>query len=107
MVDMKIFEEALAVHIEIDGYDLDMSSFLFNLCEGRDVYLTDKFGYEYVDGGCDDSGECFFGVFKLDNKLYKAEYYRDSYGDYHTDETIESLEEVKPVEKTITVYESV
>lgn len=49
--------------------------------------------------------EYCYGVFKLDDKIYKAEYSYYSYHGNEYDDIAYSLREVRPVEKTITVYE--
>lgn len=63
--------------------------------------------YEHLQrkGGGEGGSEYCFGVFKLNGKIYRADY---SYYSYSGDEyasIVETLREVKPVEKTITVYE--
>lgn len=63
--------------------------------------------YEHIEqeGGGEGGSEYCFGVFKLNGKIYRAEYSYYSYNGHEYDGIINSVREVKPVEKTITVYE--
>lgn len=67
----------------------------------------DKYGYEHLkqEGGGEGGSEYCYGVFKLGGKIYKAEYSYYSYNGHEYDGIYDTLKEVKPVQKTITVYE--
>lgn len=69
----------------------------------------DKYDYEWIeqDGGGEGGSEYCYGVFKLEGKFYKAEYSYYSYKGHDYDGISDTLVEVKPVEKTITVFERV
>lgn len=56
-------------------------------------------------GGGEGGSEYCYGVFKLGDKYYRAEYSYYSYNGYETYGIIDSLKEVTPKEKKITVYE--
>lgn len=106
---------------------LDVEGFVYHLCEGTGFWvyipqdheedyskregvcdsLEEKYGYKHVvqEGGGEGGAEDCYGVFKLGGKTYKAEY---SYYSYHGgayDNILKTLREVKPVEKTVIVYE--
>lgn len=113
-VDMSVFKEIQTV----SGTDEGMSNVIYGLAGGDLDFipyegefssddLKANYGYEWIEGdtGGEGEGEYCYGVFKLQDKIYKAEWsYYSHYGcDY---EDIEStLKEVKPVEKLVTVYE--
>jgi hypothetical protein len=63
--------------------------------------------YEHLDqdGGGEGGSEYCYGVFKLNGKIYRAEYSYYSHHGHDYDSIVETLREVKPVEKTVTVYE--
>lgn len=113
-VDMKIFEEALELVNGSSRYELSMQDFVFEvLCDGyggvSSEMLAEKFGYEHFeqDGGGEGGAEDCHAVFKLGDKTYRTYYwYRSHYG-YGTDGIVDNLEEVKPVQKMVTVFESV
>lgn len=69
--------------------------------------FLDSIGYEHLEqeGGGEGGSEYCYGVFKLGDKVYRAEYSYFSYNGHEYDDIAETLREVKPVEKTITVYE--
>ncbi len=69
--------------------------------------ILDNFGYEHIeqDGGGEGGAEYCFGVFKLRDKFYKAEYYYQSYNGFEYDDIIDTLVEVRPVERMTTYYE--
>jgi hypothetical protein len=69
--------------------------------------VLDSFGYVHLDqeGGGEGGSEYCYGVFKLGEKFYRAEYSYYSHHGYEYDGIVDTLREVKPVEKTITVYE--
>lgn len=57
------------------------------------------------DGGGKGGTEYCYTVFELDGKIYKGEYSYYSYHGHNFDELLDSIHEVKPVQKTVTVYE--
>lgn len=67
----------------------------------------EEWGYEHLEqeGGGEGGSEYCYGVFKLKGKIYKAEYSYYSYNGHEYDGISYTLKEVKPVEKTIVVYE--
>lgn len=64
-------------------------------------------GYEHLEqeGGGEGGSEYCYGVFKLKGKVYRAEYSYYSYEGSDYSDILGTLKEVKPVQKTITVYE--
>lgn len=65
-----------------------------------------KYGYEHLvqEGGGEGGSEYCYGVFKLNGKIYKAEYSYYSYNGCEYDDIVDTLREVVPSQKTITVY---
>lgn len=57
------------------------------------------------EGGGEGGAEYCFGIFKLNGKIYRAEYSYYSHHGHEYDDIINTVREVKPVQKTITVYE--
>lgn len=121
-VDLSVFEELLEV---AEGESSNLDEMVYYLCEGdfgeaivkyngdwdeyraRTEALEKEFGYEHLDqeGGGEGGAEYCYGVFKLKGKVYRAEYSYYSYNGPEYDGITETLREVKPVQKTITVYE--
>lgn len=66
-------------------------------------------GYNHLsqDGGGEGGSEECEGIFQLKGKTYRAHYSYYSYNGHEYDYIVDTLEEVKPVEKTVTVFESV
>lgn len=60
-----------------------------------------------LEGGGEGEGEYCYGVIKLGEMCIKAEWSYYSYDGCQFDYIFDTLQEVKPVEKTITVYEKV
>ena len=118
-VDLTVFEELLEE--ESVAEDKDLSEVIYHLASGGFGEIVDytgnwdshkelsdaletKYGYEHLEQEGGGAEHCY-GVFKLKDKVYKAEY---SYYSYHGDnyDDIEStLREVTPVQKTITVWQ--
>lgn len=69
--------------------------------------IREQLGYEHLDqeGGGEGGSEYCYGVFKLKGKVYRAEYSYYSYHGHEFDYILDTLKEVKPVQKTITVWE--
>lgn len=63
--------------------------------------------YEFIEmeGGGEGDGEHVYGVFKIDGTYFRTDWSYYSYDGYDTCFIIENLKIVKPVQKTITVYE--
>lgn len=68
---------------------------------------VEEFEYEHLqqEGGGEGGSEYCYGVFKLGDITYRAEYSYYSYHGCEYDGIQETLKEVKPTVKTITVYE--
>ena len=64
-----------------------------------------KYQHLQQDGGGEGGSEYCYGVFKLNDTIYKAEYSYYSHYGHEYDGITSTLREVKPVSKTITVYE--
>ena len=75
--------------------------------DAKKKYLNDVIGYTHLEqeGGGEGGSEYCYGVFELKGKIYKAEYQYYSHHGHEYDSILDTLQEVKPVEKTITVYE--
>jgi len=121
-VDLTVFEELLEKGGE-EGSSLE--DLVWSLCEGdfgenlvswegsyedykqKCNVLAEEFGYEHLDqeGGGEGGSEYCYGVFKLKGKVYRAEYSYYSYEGSDYSDILGTLKEVKPVQKTITVYE--
>lgn len=101
-VDMSVFEEVK----EYLGFEGSLEELVYDMCENN-LIEYDQFDYQHLqqEGGGEGGGEHCFGVFKLKGKIYRAEYSYYSYNGHEYDCILETLREVKPVEKTITVYE--
>ena len=113
-VDMSVFEEIKTV----SGTGSGMSYVIYGLANG-DLYflpwkgdfggsdLKSTYGYEWIEGdiGGEGEGEYCYGIFKLQDKIYKAEWSYYSYNGCDYDDIESTLKEVKPVEKMVTVYE--
>lgn len=69
--------------------------------------IQEQLGYKPLDqeGGGEGGAEYCYGVFELKGKVYRAEYSYYSHHGHDFDDILETLKEVKPVQKTITVWE--
>lgn len=123
-VDLTPFNEILATQTK-NEYSLD--ELIYSMCEGdfsfdgieyptegdwkerREKFdkLTAEAGYEHLEqeGGGEGGSEYCYGIFKLHDKIYKAEYSYYSHNGHEYYGIKDTLQEVKPVQKTITVYE--
>ncbi len=119
-VDLEIFTKL------IDAEDEDcignLGHFIYDLADGH-IDKSGKYGgdycsketaanvlaqgYEYIEGegGGEGQGEYCYGVFKLGEKFYKAEWSYYSYNGCEIGGIESTLREVEPVEKLVTVYE--
>lgn len=107
-VDMSIFEEILAYRNSENDYECDMATLIFDMVHeewGIEKEL-EKFGYKHIEqeGGGEGGAEYCYGVFQLGEKFYKAEYSYYSHQGYEYDYIVNTLTEVRPQEKLITVY---
>lgn len=59
------------------------------------------------EGGGEGGSEYCYGVFQLGDKIYRAEYSYYSHHGHEYDYILDTLKEVKPVEKKITTYEPI
>ncbi len=120
-VDLAVFEELL----EKGGKrGSTLSEAIGSMCEGdfgdgfveyvsyqeykdKCKNLSEEFEYEHLEqeGGGEGGSEYCYGVFKLKGKIYRAEYSYYSYEGNNYSGIEHNLKEVKPVQKTITVYE--
>ena len=122
-IDLTVFEElktALGTEEELytlvfalcSDYVSDYIDDIFEECDYDEIVIKtneilDSFGYEHIQqvgGGEGSVGSCN-GVFKLRDKIYKAEYSYYSYNGYEYEDIIDTLKEVKPIERTVTFYE--
>ena len=113
-VDMSVFEEIKTV----SGTDEEMCCVIYDLAGGDLDFIPWKgefssddlkstYGYEWIEGdtGGEGEGEYCYGVFKLQDKIYKAEWSYYSYSGCEYGDIESTLKEVKPVQKTVIVYE--
>jgi len=132
-VDLTVFHELLAAceaSYGIEGKEndeLDLDRLIYKLCDNdfSEVYnipyngdyekykvdlkaLEQIWGYERLDqdGGGEGGSEYCYGVFRLKGNVYKAEYSYYSYAGHEYDGIVDTLKIVKPVEKTIIVWEA-
>lgn len=77
------------------------------LSDGIKNYLINSFGYKHIKyiEPEDDYGGKITGVFELDGKMLSVTWKNVSHYGWETCGASCTLREVKPVEKTITVYE--
>jgi hypothetical protein len=93
--------------------DESLNSVIWDMCHYCENFVTDQMfadlnvTYEHIqqEGGGEGGSEYCYGVFKLNDKYYKARYSYYSYCGYEYDYITETLNEVFPKEKTIIVYE--
>lgn len=83
---------------------------VYLMCEGDIEYYKDlcnQLQYKHLEqeGGGEGGAEYCYGVFKLGDTIYKAEYQYYSHDGHEYYDILDTIQEVKPVQKTITVYE--
>ena len=132
-VDLRVFQVLLAAckasyGIEGKEYDeLVLDNLIYKLCENDfgEVYnlpyngdyekykedlkaLENIWGYEHLeqDGGNESGSEYCYGIFRLKGVVYKAEYSYYSCAGHEYGGIVDTLKIVKPVEKTIIVWEA-
>ena len=109
------------------GEDLGRSKFFYELFDGeldevgygsetdwREARKEQEervasYGYVHIEseGGGEGEGEYCYGVIKFQDKYYKADWSYYSYDGCDYDYIEDTIREVTPVEKTITVFEAV
>lgn len=104
-VDLSVFEEIA------EEVGLSLSDTVYELASGEldelcDVNLEDYL-YDWIKGdtGGEGQGEYCYGIFKLKDTIYKAEWSYYSYHGCDYDDIESTLKIVKPVEKTVVFYE--
>ena len=127
--DLSVFDEmyqATVVDLGMED-DISRSKFFYEIFDGdldevgyvsgeersweedRDAQekLLSQFDYKLIEseGGHEGGGEYCYGIIKFQGKFYKAEWQYYSYNGCEYDYIEETIKEVTPVEKTITVYE--
>jgi hypothetical protein len=78
-----------------------------NEIHGMNIELLDDYGFEHMEqeGGGEGGSEYCWAVFRFKNKLYKTEYSYYSYDGHYYNDILETLREVVPTQKMVTVYE--
>jgi len=107
-----------------EGFE-EGSSLIYNLFDGDEYPEHSELGWRGVgnlfdqtlngldcehmesEGGGEGEGEYCYGVIRIKDKYYKAEWQYYSYDGCDYDNIESSIQEVVPKQKTITVYESV
>lgn len=120
-VDLQVFKDLLEKCEGSEAYDL--TNLIYFLCSGdvgecvpwngeyddwqkdRDTFVK-EIGYQHLEqeGGGEGGSEHCYGVFRLGDKIYRAEYSYYSYNGHEYDYIKDTLEEVEPQTKLITVY---
>ncbi len=122
-VEMKTFEAFMA---KFDIGEDDLRTVIYNMCEGEfgeieldidykdyDKYRADlekvekEWGYKHImqEGGGEGGSEHCEGIFEFMGKAYRASYSYYSHQGHDFDDIVDTLKEVKPVEKMVVVYE--
>lgn len=119
-VDLSVFQEFASKYHQ----DSEIcASFFYRLFSGEFDYfnlpynwgdtkaerkaILAQYDYEWMDGqtGEEGEGEYCYGVIRFQGKYYKAEWSYYSYNGCEYDYIADTVKEVFPKEKTITVYE--
>jgi hypothetical protein len=79
----------------------------YGQARSRQLTLIASYDYEHIEsaGGGEGEGEYCYGIIKFQDKYYKAEWSYYSYEGCDYTSIVNTIVEVSPVEKTITVYE--
>jgi len=128
-VDLKVFKDLMAVGISSrdpnEDAEEDLDYVIHKLCENNfggiinipcndykqyqsEIKALEKeWDYEHLtqEGGGEGGSEYCYGVFRLKGVVYKAEYNYYSHEGDNYDGIVDTLKVVKPVEKTIVVWE--
>ena len=113
MKNYEVKELFKSIHKDLINKELlderdDLDELIYTMCEGYpDDKISEYLNYEHLqqEGGGEGGAESCHGVFKLGDKIYKAEYSYYSHAGHEYDHILDTIQEVKPVQKTITVYE--
>lgn len=73
--------------------------------EVKRIQLTEELGIEYTHIALDMDHVGYYGIFKLNGKVYRADYTEQSYANPNYDNVLHTLKEMFIVEKTIIGYE--
>lgn len=112
--NMSAREELVAKLLPVsEEAETSMAALLYLMAEGDVCFNGDaenmlaELGYEHIhqEGGGEGGSEYCEGVFKLDDKLYEVNYSYYSHNGCEYDYIEDTIREVKPVVKTVTVYE--
>jgi hypothetical protein len=92
---------------ELDYLESDFEGLDWKATWDKQKEILQQYDYEHLEqeGGGEGGSEYCYGVFKLKGKEYRAEWSYYSHHGYDYDDIESTLKEVKPVEKTITVWE--
>lgn len=96
------------LNLNFPEYPLELDSFIYQACEGHLSSDKKKFlNYTHLtqDGGGEGGAEDCYGVFQIGDKIFKAEYFYQSYNGHQIDNIQNTVREVAPKERTIIVYE--
>lgn len=117
--------KALLEDLSQAGFDDSTATTLYHIFDGDDVpenselewtesgvvfqSLCDKHMLKVVagEGGSEGGGEYCWGVIRIGDKYLRASWSYYSYQGCEWDFIEDTLEEVKPVEKVVTVYEKI
>lgn len=107
-VDLKVFQDMIEEMAE-NGDEYGLDDLIYAICENDfnadNLKCVKSFEHLDQDGGGEGGAEYCYAVFELNDVIYKAEYSYYSYNGHEYDGISDTLQIVKPVEKTITVYE--
>lgn len=93
------------VLIELYRSPHSLSGALLELAEGNmPAGLSSINGYKHLDQGVVEGTDLEWGVFEADGKTYKVVWEN---GSYSYDTELQSITEVKPTTKKVTVYDPV
>lgn len=101
-VDISIFENIASKHEE------EVGTLIFLMCMGEyDDYDDGTVNYEFIkrEGGGEGGSEDCYGVFKLNDQIYRAEFSYYSYDGFNYYGIENTLRKVKPKVIEVTVYE--
>lgn len=108
-VDLKIFQDIADENNSSSTYEYDLDKIVYSMCENDfntdNLECVKSFKHLEQEGGGEGGSEYCYGIFELNGVIYKAEYSYYSYEGHEYYGISDTLQIVKPVEKTITVYE--
>lgn len=121
-VDMSVFEELFAAlgveasaRVYYELFDEESTRWLDELSSGKETTEEVEYILKYFDCertlegeyGGEGEGEYCFGIIKLKGKYYRASWSYYSYNGCEYDYIEDTIEEVEPFKKTVTMYRSV